>query len=117
MHPITWRDLQREDQLSEIVEFSYQQTCLIFKHSTRCSLSSIAKMRLEDSWAFSEDNLRPYILDLIQYRAISDRIEQDFGVKHESPQILVIEKGEVTLDASHLDITVEEISSVLVPTE
>lgn len=106
---IQWIPLDSESQLDEIVEQSNNTPCLIFKHSTRCNISSMAKTRLEKSWDFSTSEMKPYYLDLIAFRGISNAIAEKFGVYHESPQVLLIRNGECTYDASHLDISVEEL--------
>lgn len=73
----------------------------------------MAKHRLEATWDFSAAQIEPFFLDLISYRNISNEISSRFQVFHESPQILLIKNGECILDASHLDISVEEIKEVL----
>lgn len=87
--------------------------CLIFKHSTRCEISAIAKYRLEDDWAFSPDELEAYFLDLLAHRTVSQQVAEVFQVYHESPQVLIIVNGECVFDASHLDITIGEIQEGL----
>lgn len=108
---LSWIALTDEGQVSAIIKRSQQIPCLIFKHSTRCSISSVAKMRLEARWDFANSEMEAYYLDLIQYRSISNQIAEYFGVYHESPQILVIKNGECIFDASHLDISVENLHS------
>ena len=104
-----WNTIESINDLNAITERSKTVPCLIFKHSTRCPVSSMARYRLEDDWNFPEAELEPYFLDLIKHRDISGAIAQDFQVRHESPQVLLIRNGECTYDASHLDITVDEI--------
>jgi len=106
---INWVSLDQASQLDEIIEISKQTPCLIFKHSTRCAISSMAKYRLESDWDFTEDELQPYFLDLIAHRSLSQQIADTFRVYHESPQVLLIRDGKCTYDASHLDISVEEL--------
>lgn len=106
---MNWKNLTTPQQLEEILEISKSTPVLIFKHSTRCSISSMAKYRLEGDWNFSAEQIVPYYLDLITYRNISNQIAEDFDVYHESPQVLLIKDGECTYENSHLDITVEEI--------
>lgn len=77
----------------------------------------MAKYRLEEDWDFSASEIEPYYLDLIAHRDISNEISERFSVHHESPQILLIKDGECVLDASHLDITVEEIREVFPKSE
>lgn len=106
---IKWSSLASVAEVHELVERSHKQPCLIFKHSTRCSISSMAKHRLEGSWDFKAEELEPYFLDLIANRDVSNFVAKHFEVYHESPQILLIRDGECTYDASHLDISVAEI--------
>ena len=110
---LSWKIIDRLEQLNEISQISHEYPCLIFKHSTRCSISSIAKMRLESDWDEKLNHLQVYYLDLISYRDISQQIANQFSVHHESPQVLLIQNGECTYDASHLDITVNELLEVL----
>lgn len=106
---MNWRPLSSSSQIDQIVQRSHQRTCLIFKHSTRCSLSAIARYRLEDGWNFSEDQFEPYFLDLVSHRNLAEQIAELFSVHHESPQLLLIKNGECIYDKSHLDISIEEL--------
>ena len=110
---MNWIPLSNPNQLADIVLRSNKVPCLIFKHSTRCNISSLAKYRLEDDWKFSMEEIEPYYLDLLQYKDISNTISEQFQVWHESPQILLIVNGECIYDASHLDITVAELQESL----
>lgn len=105
---MNWIDLKSEDQLNKIVEESKFRPQVIFKHSTRCSISSMAKGRLERSRA--PENADFYYLDLIAHRNVSSKISSAFNVFHESPQVLVIRNGECTYDESHGSISMEEIA-------
>jgi bacillithiol system protein YtxJ len=86
---------------------------VIFKHSTRCSVSLMAKKRFEMDWDLIPENTPLYFLDLISYRDISAHIAEIFQVHHESPQVLVIKDGECILDASHGDISAEEVAETI----
>jgi len=102
-----WNDLNAEDQLETIRKKSSEKPQVIFKHSTRCGISSVAKSRLE-KWQPTED-FDFYYLDLIKYRSLSNRVAEEFDVYHESPQVLVIKNGECVYDESHLGISLQEI--------
>ncbi|WP_207496802.1 bacillithiol system redox-active protein YtxJ [Aridibaculum aurantiacum] len=104
---MNWIPLTDESQLQDIVLKSNSKPQVIFKHSTRCSISSMAKSRLERSSVPEDADF--YYLDLIAYRNISNKIAQDFNVYHESPQVLVIRNGECVYDESHGSIDMEEI--------
>ena len=86
---------------------------VIFKHSTRCSVSMMAKRRFEMDWDLLPKEINLYFLDLISYRSISAEIAELFQVHHESPQLLVIKNGECVLDTSQGDISVEEVADVM----
>lgn len=104
-----WITLQDQRQIQEIIERSHSAPCIIYKHSTRCSLSSISRYRLESDWDFQESEVVAYFLDVIVYRDLSRLVASQFGVHHESPQILLVCNGECVYDASHLDITLAEL--------
>jgi bacillithiol system protein YtxJ len=104
---MNWILLSDEAQLDEIKEQSKQQPVVIFKHSTRCSISTMAKLRLERE-AAPQDTLF-YCLDLLRHRPLSNRIATDFLVHHESPQVLLIKNGECTYEESHNGINMHEI--------
>jgi bacillithiol system protein YtxJ len=104
---MNWIPLTTETQLSEIREASANHPVIIFKHSTRCSISAMAKSRLER--AAEPENVTFYYLDLIRYRNISNQIETEFNVQHESPQVLLIRNGKCVYDESHSGITMDDI--------
>ena len=105
---VPWKTINMERQIQEIVAASHENPQLIFKHSTRCSISSMAKDRLEREWNL--ENVEPWYLDLIAYRDISNAIASQLGVHHESPQAILLKDGVVTHDSSHNSISVSEIA-------
>jgi bacillithiol system protein YtxJ len=86
---------------------------LIFKHSTRCPVSAMAKRRFEMDWDVIPSEVSLHFLDLIAYRPVSAHIAETFQVHHESPQILLIKNGDCILDASHGDISADEVAEVI----
>ena len=111
---MNWHQLTTDTTLQELIKLSETKKVLIFKHSTRCSISAMALSRIERDWATGENaSIEPYYLDLIKYRSLSNEIAQKFGVQHESPQILLIENGKCVYDASHNAISYREIQQQL----
>ena len=106
-----WKILTSENQLDEIRQRSVLQPQVIFKHSTRCATSSVAKSRLER--AKTPEKVDFYFLDLIKYRSVSNKIETEFMVNHESPQVLLILNGECVYEESHSGISMDEIEEQL----
>ncbi|PHN08440.1 bacillithiol system redox-active protein YtxJ [Flavilitoribacter nigricans] len=110
---INWIPFNSVEQIHEIQERSKEVPCLIFKHSTSCSISALAKHRLENYWDLDDTQVEVYFLDLLRHRPISNQIAEDYGVWHESPQILLIRDGKCVYHSSHLDITVHNIKEHL----
>lgn len=110
----TWIALSDTAQLDELMQKSQQVPCLLLKHSTRCSISEAAKNRLERKWSFSPGEVMPYYLDLLKNRPLSNQIAEQFGVHHESPQVLLIVKGACVYDESHNAISIGDIAEALV---
>lgn len=108
---MTWVNLTSLDQLNEIKNASGYN--LIFKHSTRCSISMMAKRNFEFNWDVIPENTKLYFLDLISYREISNATAEIFQVAHQSPQILLIKNGDCVLEASHSDISAEEVAEII----
>ncbi len=106
---MNWIALTDSDQLDEIREQSKHRPVVIFKHSTRCSISTMAKNRLEREKPV--DNVSFYYLDLLRYRPISNKVAEEFHVHHESPQVLLIKNGECTYEETHNGINMQEIAA------
>jgi len=104
-----WTDLTETDQIDNIKKANGYS--VIFKHSTRCSISMMAKRSFEFSWDEIPANTPLYFLDLIAHRDISAYIAETFQVHHESPQALLIKDGECILDLSHGEISAEELAT------
>ena len=107
---IEWKKLDSEKKLDNILEDSHATPQVIFKHSTSCPISGMAKRRLEGDWDFE---LTAHYLDLLSYRAISNAIEQKLNVQHQSPQIILIKDGKSIYDESHLDISANTLQQKL----
>jgi bacillithiol system protein YtxJ len=104
---MTWNELTEESQIAEIKKLSATQPVVIFKHSTRCGISGMAKSRLER--AIAPESVAFYYLDLIRYRTISNKLVEEFCVHHESPQVLLIRNGNCIYDESHNGISMQDI--------
>ena len=104
---MNWNQLTSEEGLEALKEASKETPQVIFKHSTRCSISSVAYQRIQKSE--QPAGIQFHLLDLIAYRSLSNKIAQDFGVHHESPQVLVIKNGECVYDDSHMGISMRDI--------
>ncbi len=104
---MNWIPLTTEEQFSELLERSKDKLQLIYKHSTRCSLSTVIKQALDD-----EDpppGVDFYFLNVIADRALSGKIARHLHIHHESPQVILLKDGECVFSQSHFSITMDEI--------
>ena len=99
---INWIQLTNASQFSTIN--SSEKPVVIFKHSTRCSISSMVLRRFERDFDIDTDLIDMYFLDLIANRELSNKITELYGVRHESPQLLLIRNGKVATHSSHSGI-------------
>lgn len=95
------QQIRTTDELEQYI--SQPGKKLLFKHSTTCPISAKAH---EEFQAYSQHSDTPAaIVHVIEDRPVSNRIAEDFGIKHESPQIFLLEDGEVRWNTSHWKIT------------
>ncbi len=108
---MNWIPLTSEAQLDAIKLQSLEKPIVIFKHSTRCSISTVAKSRLER--AVQPAGIDFYYLDLLAYRPISNIVSEMFSVHHESPQILLIKNAECSYEETHNGIDMDDLIAQL----
>lgn len=109
---INWIPLTDLGQLNEIIDISNEKPAVIFKHSTRCSVSRMALKQFENEFDL-DDKVDSYFLDLLEHRVISNEIASRFGVYHQSPQLLLIKEGKSVYDVSHEAIDAGELKGKL----
>lgn len=105
--PDSWKTIESMQELQEAEKASFGKPVVLFKHSTSCSISSMAKSRLEGDSDDSSPTI--YYLDLLSHRDISNEIASRFNVHHESPQVVVLDKGKVQYHASHGAINMKDL--------
>lgn len=106
---MNWIPLESAEQLNEIkTKNGYS---IIFKHSTRCAISLMAKKKFEFEWDNLPENTPIYFLDLLSYRNLSNTIAEQFKVHHQSPQLLLIKNGECIYESSHGEISAEDAAT------
>jgi bacillithiol system protein YtxJ len=110
---LNWIPLTEMSQLDTIKSLSEEKPVLIFKHSTRCGISSMVLKNFERSFDIDSNIMAIYFLDLLQYRALSNEIATVFQIQHQSPQAIVISKGKIVYADSHSGISVEAIKKVI----
>lgn len=109
---LQWTSIQTIDALEKAIASTEDIPGLFFKHSTRCSISSMALNRFENDWE-NTPKCQLFFIDLIAHREVSNKLSELSGVLHQSPQVIVIKNAESIYDASHSGINAHEILSLL----
>lgn len=106
------RAFERPDQLDALLDDSHQRPIVIFKHSRTCGTSAEAFDQLQ---SFIEDGegADVYLVDVLRHRPASQAVASRFGIRHESPQALVLRNGQVVWHGSHYRVTVDAIKSAI----
>ncbi|WP_294200960.1 bacillithiol system redox-active protein YtxJ [uncultured Chryseobacterium sp.] len=104
-----WKKIESEQDLQKAIDRSFDHPVAIFKHSTSCFISKTVLRNFEKGMENFTGKTDLYYLDLLAYRPLSNRIADDLGVTHQSPQLIVIENGKAVNNASHQNISVDQL--------
>ena len=102
-------DLKTDDEWERILA---EDRAVIYKHSPICALSLRALPQIrqfEKQWP----DVPVYKVNVIRRRKLAGRIADDIGVRHESPQVIVLNAGEPVWHASHSDVTTEGMAAAI----
>jgi len=102
---LKWSHIHSMEQLNALTDDSTGKTQVIFKHSTSCGISSIVLRSFEKQYQDVEEKVDFYFLNIQQNRALSNEIAVRFGIRHESPQLLVIRNKTAVFNTSHSSIS------------
>lgn len=102
------------EQLNSALGATNNQPLLLFKHSTRCPISSRAYQEM-DHYLQNQpnENVDYGIVYVVEDRPVSNETEAILGVKHESPQAILVQNGKAVWHTSHSNITSTALTSVL----
>ena len=95
------------DQFTDLISQSQAGPVVIFKHSTTCPVSAAAYSEMEQ---FAGEVV---LVEVQRARELSCEIEKQTGIRHESPQVLVLENGKVVWNASHFKVKAEAVAAAL----
>lgn len=113
MARINWTEITDEAQWRAALHTSNHQTVVVFKHSTRCPVSAMALRMFERDWSLDEAQVKPFFLDLIAFRQVSNLIAHQTRIAHESPQLIVLRNEQAIYSASHQDISAQHLKSIV----
>lgn len=105
--------IQTIDDERILQEIFDKEKVILFKNSMNCSISRNARGQMESFAKNCEYPVEIYMVDVINERELSKKIESTTGIKHESPQAIYMEKGKVIWYASHFKITIEELKNAI----
>ena len=105
--------LDKMEQFDEIDEISQTKPVVLFKHSTRCSISRMALKQFDTEFNYPEEKIDWYLLDLLNHRDLSNEIASRYNVIHQSPQIVVIRNGKAVFNESHDSISAEDLKKFI----
>ena len=108
----SWNQLTSEEDLNRAWEIAQEKPIVLFKHSTRCSISAMALRSFQHEWKQEDTTMELYLLDLIAFRSISNEIAERTGVQHQSPQVIVLFQGKILYHASHESINASKIQRI-----
>ncbi len=108
-----WNELNEKQQVSEVIAASEERPQLVYKHSHRCSICFLAKEEVEKSFDAIEEKADMNFVNVVHARSVSNAFAEQTGVRHESPQVLIINKGDVLWHASHHSIKGDAILEAL----
>ncbi|WP_396217689.1 bacillithiol system redox-active protein YtxJ [Flavobacterium sp.] len=106
---VKYFELDKMEQFDEIDEISQSKPVVLFKHSTRCSISRMALKQFYTEFNYPEEKIDWYLLDLLNHRDLSNEIASRYNVMHQSPQIVVIRNGKAVFNESHDSISAEDL--------
>jgi len=111
--PSPLHTLSTTEELDLALEQSAQRPAVIFKHSPTCGISAQAFESLTEWLMGSVPDADFYVVPVQASRALSTQLSQRFGIRHESPQVMVINHGEVAWHGSHFRATATAIAAAL----
>lgn len=86
---------------------------IIFKHSTRCSISGVVLNRVKSFCSTTDLAERVYLVKVIEQRDLSNKLAERLAVKHESPQLIVAKGDQVLRHMSHFDINESSLTQAI----
>ena len=108
-----WNELNEQKKVPEVMAASEKRPQLVYKHSHRCSICFLAKEEVEKSFDAIEEKAEMNFVNVVHARSVSNAFAEQTGVRHESPQVLIIKNKEVIWHASHHSIKGDAILEAL----
>ncbi len=111
--PLDFEPLTEPDQLEALLRESTSRPVLIFKHSRSCGTSAHAFDELRDHLRHGASTARYAVVTVQTHRAVSNDVATRLGIRHETPQALLVVDGRVVWQASHYRVTANAITQAI----
>ena len=111
--PTLLHTLSTTEELDRALEQSSHRPAVIFKHSPTCGISAQAFESISEWLKGEAPDADFYVVPVQASRALSTQLSQQFGIRHESPQVMVIDHGQVAWHGSHFRATASAIAAAL----
>jgi bacillithiol system protein YtxJ len=109
-----WEELESISNLEEVLRESARQPVLFFKHSLTCPISARAFSQFKQYLESAESRqVRNCLIVVQSAREVSRHLAEAIGVRHESPQAILVRDGRATWDESHFGITSDRLISAV----
>lgn len=108
-----WHAIKQRDEVESVIEASYQKPQLVYKHSHRCGTCLFAKSKLENEAEALEEHADLNFVNVISQREVSNALAEHTGIRHESPQVLLLDEGKVLWHGSHSKVNPAKILEAL----
>jgi bacillithiol system protein YtxJ len=108
-----FRAVTSPEHLETALTISNRRPVVIFKHSTRCGVSAEALEVLTATMADLGGDIEVWVITVPAQREMSNQVAIRLGVRHESPQLIVLRDGAVAWHASHFRLTSSAIEAAL----
>ncbi|MBC2724467.1 bacillithiol system redox-active protein YtxJ [Desulfosporosinus sp.] len=108
-----FKEINSPQDLEGILEESRLRKIIIFKHSTACPTSARAWQEVQDFIQESSDEILVVMIKVIESRSISNQLAETLGVKHQSPQVLLLSNRQILWHTSHQTVTQTNIKKAL----
>lgn len=95
------------DELEQWLQRSEEDTVVLFNHDPWCPISARALAEVEEVQADIA------LIDVARERSVTREIAQRTGIRHESPQVIVLRHGAPVWSASHYSITTDAVEQAL----
>src|SRR5680860_59586 len=102
--PKDWHTLTEVDEVEQLIEASKNKPQLVYKHSHTCSICFVAKKEVEDKFEAIKEKADMHFVNVIKSRPVSSAVAENLGVRHESPQVLIIDQGKCVWHKTHWSI-------------